>query len=113
MINDVNFVTTEDTLAIKEFNKSNYTVELDGCSFKGYKTSVQFFNLKSGEITNCMFDSELVDISITNAASKVLIEGNTYTAKPSLENIGLGGSNEAMNRVEIKDTGITVNRYPS
>ncbi len=113
VINDVNFVTTEDTLAIKEFNKSNYTVELDGCSFKGYKTSVQFFNLKSGEITNCMFDSELVDISITNAASKVLIEGNTYTAKPSLENIGLGGSNEAMNRVEIKDTGITVNRYPS
>ena len=99
--------------AIKDYATTGYTVNLYGCSFTGYNTSVQLFTVAGGEITDCVFDSILVDISISDAAGEFVIGGNTYTANPSLENIGLGGSNEEMNKVIVKDDDIVVNRYVS
>ena len=110
-INDVNFETAEDGIAVKQSAK-NYTVTLNGCSFDGYSTSVQLFDIKGGEITDCEFNSKAVDISITGATGKVTVEGNTYTTGLK-EHIGLGGSADEMDNVEINDSGIIVNRYPS
>ena len=112
-INDVNFVNNSGVTAIKDYAVTGYTVNLYGCSFTGYNTSVQLFNVAGGEISDCEFNSTLVDISISGATGEVVIEDNTYTENPSLENIGLGGSNAAMNNVTINDDGIIVNRYPS
>ena len=117
-INDVNFVNKSGVTAIKDYDKSGFEVYLYGCSFSDYNTSVQFISnddngIARGEIKDCEFNSKLVDISITGAAGEVVIEDNTYTENPGLENIGLGGSNAAMNNVTINDEGIIVHRYPS
>lgn len=112
-INDVNFVTTKGGSAIFTYHgkADGSTVKIDGCTFNGYGTTMTLANMNGGEVVNCEFNSQNVDIVVTGAKGEVLIEGNSYTANPSLENIGIGMNNTEMSKVIINDTGIIVNRY--
>ena len=110
VINDVNFVSDNSGIALKQQSGNGYTVTLDGCSFSGYKTSVQLFHIKSGEITNCEFNSELVDISISYATDVVVIEDNNYT-EGRAENIGIGGNWDQIGRVTVNDDDPVVHKY--
>ena len=83
---------------------------LNGCSFDGYTTSVQLFDIKGGEITNCKFNSKAVDISIARATGTVTIEGNSYTAGKT-ENIGVGYTDTEIANVVINDPDAKVKNW--
>ena len=110
VINDVNFVSDNSGIALKQQSGNGYTVTLDGCSFTGYTTSVQLFHIKSGEITNCEFNSKSVDISISYATDVVVIEDNNYT-EGLAENIGIGGNWDQIGRVTVNDDDPVVHKY--
>lgn len=113
-INDVNFKATVGGSAIFTYHgkADNSTVEINGCTFKDYGTSMTLANLASGEIVNCEFDSKNVDISVPGANGEVTIEGNSYTDGLK-ENIGVGGSEDQMDNVIIEDDDANVRYYPS
>ena len=68
---------------------AKYTFEISDCTFIGYGTAIQMMNSDGGSITNCTFDSYLVDISVSGVSGPVLISGNTYSTNNTDENIGV------------------------
>ena len=99
-------------IAIKQIG-SNYTFEISDCTFNGYDTSIQLFNNNSGSITDCDFDSDMVDISLSNCAAEVVISGNSYSNNVDYENIGIAGDEETRANVTIEDAGAKVQYYES
>ena len=99
-------------IAIKQVG-SNYTFEISDCTFNEYDTSIQLFNNNGGSITDCDFDSDMVDISLSNCAAEVVISGNSYSNNVDYENIGIAGDEETRANVTIEDAGAKVQYYES
>lgn len=102
-IEGISFVNGSESdglsVGIKQVGEG-YTFEIRDCAFEGYDTSVQLFHTKGGTISGCTFDSDLVDISLSDVTGDVTISDNTYSEDNSDENIGVVESDRGYITIE-------------
>ena len=106
------YTGTDLTIGIKQSGEagSDYTFDISDCTFIGFSTSIQLFHTAGGSITNCTFDSKLVDISLSDLSGMVTISGNTYSENNTDPHIGISLADKDM--VTILDEDVVVD-YPA